>query len=87
MKNGEEIYIQLLLNGKPIGRSHTRKIRMAAEQFRGNEVLHRKFLKLLAGHCRAKDQYGKTLEFKSKDELVAFLGECREMEMQVKKRG
>ncbi|MBQ3599622.1 MAG: hypothetical protein II992_00250 [Lachnospiraceae bacterium] len=84
MKNGEEIYIQLLLNGKPIEKSHTKKIGMAAERFRGNDVLHRRFLKLLASHCIAKDRYGKILEFKSKADMDLFLDACRKMEKQVK---
>lgn len=87
MENGKEIYIQLLLNGKPIGKRDTKKIEMAAERFRGNEVLKRKFLKLLASHCVAKDDAGKVLEFKSKADMESFFGACREMEKQVKERG
>lgn len=87
MENGKTIFIQLLLNGKPIGKRDIRKFEMAAGRFRKNEVLKRKFFKLLASHCVAKDDDGKVLEFKSKADMDSFFGTCWEMEKQVKKLG
>lgn len=77
MSYGKQVYIQFLLNGKPISKKYMKEIRMAIEELRNNEVLHVRLLKLIAKSCVEVEE--KKLMFRSRKELEKFIEECKEL--------
>lgn len=72
--------VQLVCNQpQPIKADELELFASTLSLVQGNDVLHQKFLKLLATHCVSMDEETHTICFSDQSRLDAFLKECKQL--------